>query len=185
MCSADWSFQEKQERQTMRTSRMLTLVSLLTAAPAWPQAHDHSGPTQGMASMRHAVPGGLSGLLKAEDETLRAIERAVQREDLPTVGALASRFVSAADLLGDYFGGDEPRSAKELARARKALERHVRRLGELAARVSSQEAREALEAAADASQRALEAVQTAAIAAAPAESGGHHGRSSGGRCGHR
>jgi hypothetical protein len=169
----------------MQTTRVLTLLSLLIAAPAWPQTHHHSGPTQGMDTAPRAVPGDLAGLLEAGDQSLRTIERAVEREGPRTVGELALRFMSVTELLGDYFDTDEPRPAKEITRARKALERHVRVLGELADRASSPEAREPLDAAHDASLRTLEAVEAAALAAAPAQSGGHHGSSSGNRCGHR
>ena len=130
-------------------------------------------------------PGTSPGLLEAGDQSLRTIERAVEREGPRTVGELALRFMSVTELLGDYFDTDEPRPAKEITRARKALERHVRVLGELADRASSPEAREPLDAAHDASLRTLEAVEAAVLAAAPAQSGGHHGSSSGNRCGHR
>ena len=138
-----------------------------------------------MDTAPRASAGDLAGLLEAEDESLRTIERAVEREDPRTVDELALRFMSVTELLGDYFDTDEPRSAKEITRARKALERHVRVLGELADRASSPEARRPLDAAHDASLRTLEAVESAALTASPAQSGGHHGSSSGNRCGHR
>lgn len=53
-----------------------------------------------------AVSGGLAGLLKAEDESLRAIERAVQREEARTVGEVSLQFMSSTELLGDYFDTD-------------------------------------------------------------------------------
>lgn len=168
-----------------QTTRVLTLMSLLIAAPAWPQTHDHSGATQGMDAVPCASCGGLAGILKAEDESLRAIARAVEGGDPRTVGELTLRFMSITELLGDYFDSDEPRSAKDITRARKALERHVRALGELADHASSPEARQPLDAAHDASLRALEGVEAAALTATPAQSSGHHGSSSGGRCGHR
>lgn len=158
---------------------------LLIAAPAWSQTHEHPGPTQGMDDVPRVSSGGLAGLLKAENESLRAIERAVQRDDPRTVEDLALQFMSVTELLGDYFDAGDPRSAKDISRARKALERHVRVLGELADRAPSPEARRPLDAAHDASLRTLEGVESAALTASPAESSGHHGSSSGGRCGHR
>jgi hypothetical protein len=169
----------------MWMSRILTLTSLLIAAPTWPQTHDHSGSTWGMDAAARAMPRGLAGLLKAGDESLRVMERAVERQDPRTVGELALQFMSVTESLGGYFDTDEPRSAKDITRVRKALERHVRVLVELAARASLAEVRQPLDAAHDTSLRTLEAVESSALAAAQAQSSDHHASSSGGRCGHR
>lgn len=167
----------------MRIGRYVALISLLAPAAAWPQAHDHSRPDPPPVERPDTAQGDLSGLLRSGDEVLRLTERALERDDGPAVTELVARFISGSASIENLFASDSPPPARDAARTRRALERHVRALSELASRTPAPEAREPLDAAHDAAQRALDAVEAAEVEAAPPPASGHQGSRRRG-CGH-
>lgn len=167
----------------MRIGRFLALTSLLVPASAWAQTHAHSRPQPPLVERPDGVPGDLSGLLRSGDELLRLIEGAVERDDAGGLAEVVPKFISATASIEDFFAAEPPPSARDATRARKALDRHVRALGELAEGATQPDMREPLDSAHDAALRALDTVEAAAFAATPAPSNGHHGSRRRG-CGH-
>lgn len=147
----------------------------VVAATASAQTHDHSAGVQapGPPVMQ---PRDLSGMLRAADESLRAVEKAVH-EQVPLSVAESARYLTeVTERLGGYFEDAGARSPRDAIRTRKTLERHLRVLEQLGALVSAPSARDALIAAHDTSLRAIETIDASA---APAES--DHSSHPGGR----
>ena len=173
------------DRRTLirRVPRAILAASLLITTSAAQAQHNHVDakrpPDQAVAAPRE----DLGGLLKTGDEALRAVDRAVQHDDPSGVGANARRFEALAESIASYFETDDPRSGKDVTRARRALERYVRVLRDLSARASAQEAREPLDAAHDTALRALESVEAAIPPAEPDLSSEHASHSSHRGCG--
>lgn len=165
-----------------RVPRAILVASFLITTSTAQAQHNHSDATRPADQAVDAPRENLGGLLKAGDEALRAVDRAIQHGDPGGARANARRFEALAESIGSYFETDGLRSGRDVTRARRALERHVRVLRDLS-RAAVPEAREAVEAAYDTALRALEWVEAAMQSAEPERANEHGSHSSHRGCG--
>lgn len=158
-------FHYQRSRSMFSKSPSVIVMSFVVVFAATPlraqhtQGHEPQSRSGGRSALGPAATPG--SLLRASDETLRALHAAVASGDRQLSERRVGAYVEAVDSLGAWSDGvDLTLVERDLSKAVAAIERHTKRLSELSAQAPP-EFREVLEPALDASRRAGDSARAA------------------------